>query len=279
MQVKDHFQFALSELSASPSARLDTEIILSFVLNVQRSRLYSHPESELTAEQSAKFKHLISERKKSVPVAYLTGTKEFYGLDFTVNPDVLIPRPETELIIEEALKFATGKNNISILDLCTGSGCIAITLAHELKKKNISAKIIASDISEKALEVARANATNHAVSNNISFIHSDLFSSIPKQEFNLIVSNPPYVNAALNDLSPELKFEPALALYAQDRGLAVIQKISESVFDYLSLGSLLLIEIGSEQAEFSRTLFNRQKENLEILKDLSAKDRVIKISV
>lgn len=218
--------------------RLDAELILAHTLGVERSFLHAHPEKELTEAQIRQSDHNLQRRAQNEPLAYITGVKSFYGRDFKVTKDVLIPRPETEVLIEIAknLKPAT------VLDVGTGSGCIAITLAKELE----TAQITAVDISKKALKIAQENAQKHLA--KVDFRHSDLLSDLKNTaKYDLIVANLPYVDQKWDWLSPELQFEPAIALFARDDGLEQIKKLIGQAPAHLKRGGHLLLEADRSQ--------------------------------
>ena len=214
-------------------ARLDAEVILSFVLQQDRAFLYSHPELPLSPNQSISANNLLQKRLQHIPLAYLLGKKEFYGRNFYVSPDVLIPRPATETIIEVAKRYQFS----NIIDVGTGSGCIAITLALELP----NSQIVATDISPAALKVARRNASAYNLQDNPHFLRADL---LPKndQKYQAIIANLPYVDPSWHWSSPELQFEPSVALFANNGGLAVIKRLIKTAPQYLRPKGYLILE-------------------------------------
>lgn len=225
------------------SARLDAEILLCFILNVKRSWLHAHNKDVITPKQVRQFQTLVRRRLNREPVAYIIGTKEFYGRDFIVTPDVLIPRPETENLIELALKKV--REDSRVLDVGCGSGCIGSTLKLESPELNVSM----CDISPAALEVARNNARRLGAK-PIRFVVSDLLQhwldhECPKP-FDMIVANLPYVDR-LWDTSPETAFEPETALYANREGLELIDKLIRQAPKLLARGGYLLLEADPEQ--------------------------------
>lgn len=224
-------------IANSTSARLDAEILLAFTLRVDRTWLHAHNNQELHAEEQTLFEHFITQRTQHYPIAYIVGQREFYGREFTVTPDVLIPRPETEALIEFVLNGDFF--NPTILDVGTGSGAIAITLAAEMP----NAIVTASDISPVALEVARKNAV--ALDANVAFVQSDLLTNIPGQ-YTIIVANLPYVDRAWV-VSPETKAEPELALFAEDNGLALIKQLIVRAKNHLLKNGILLLELDTRQ--------------------------------
>lgn len=250
---------------------LDAEVLLLDVLNKTRSYLRSWPEQELTPEQHAAYQALISNRKSGQPIAYLTGKREFWSRDFNVTPDVLIPRPETELLIELSLAILPTNQSSRILDLGTGSGIIAVTLATERPGAHVSA----TDISPKAFRVAVENAKQHRVE-NIQFFLSNWFDNLPQGEFDLIVSNPPYIAEDDEHLQQgDLRFEPKTALISSERGLKDIRIIVESSFKCLVPGGCLMVEHGYNQQKEILNLFHSfGYKNIKSHTDLSGQPRV-----
>jgi release factor glutamine methyltransferase len=222
-----------------PSSRLDAELLLAHVLGTSRSWLHAHGEEKLGREEVRKFESLIQRRLKREPVAYITGTKEFYCREFIVNPDVLIPRPETEDLVELALQ--KGKVTIKVIDIGCGSGCIGITLKLERPEWTVSL----SDVSKKALVVAKQNANNLMAT--VELVQSNLLTSVPKgSTYDLIIANLPYVDTAW-ETSPETAHEPALALYADQNGLALIFQLIKQSSVALRRFGYLLLEADPEQ--------------------------------
>jgi release factor glutamine methyltransferase len=235
------------------TARLDAEVLLGHVLGISRAALYTRLHDEVVGDPATRFAALLERRLRREPVAYLTGEQEFWSLSFLVTPDVLIPRPETEMIVWSAARErrssgrrANGADEPhSILDVGTGSGCIAVAIARELP----DAQITAVDISPEALAVARRNAGRHAVADRITFVQGDVYDALPAETvFDLIVSNPPYL-APGDAVSPELAFEPRLALQSGADGLDVIRRLVAGASSRLRPGGLLLFELGAGQAE------------------------------
>lgn len=262
--------------SCSSTPRLDVEILLLHILKKDRSWLIANSNEEVSKDILNKLQELVSQRIKGVPVAYLTGTKEFYGLNFKVTPAVLIPRPETEMIVDEALKINPTPKHI--LEIGVGSGCIIISILSELKKKNIYPKATATDISEEAILVAKDNAKFHNVDSQIDFQKVDLFPD-SKQKFDLIVSNPPYIPVGSSEVSQGTKFEPNLALYSGDDGLDCIRRIAEKLPEILSPDGVFLMEFGINQAEAISDIFSKLGHpNLKILPDLAGIPRVLRLS-
>ncbi len=268
-------------LSISTTPRLDVEILLAHVLNLSRTQLIIDGRRNITSKEYKSFMDLVEKRNQGLPVAYLLGSKEFWGLEFKVSPAVLVPRPETEHLVERTLEIIKDSplSKIKILELGTGTGCIAISLASELQKSKVEFEILAVDFSNEALNVAKENYQKLISSLPVRFIHSNWFQSVEVQKFDLIISNPPYVNADLPDLSPELRYEPASALYSSNLGLADIFEIIQNTPRYLSSQGTLLIEIGSEQRallEDHLRSINAQAK-IDFIQDLAGMDRIIEI--
>jgi len=231
-------------------ARREAGSLLGHVIERDRSFLISHAEDPITSEEAAKFAEFLDERAKGKPLQYLTGHQEFFGLDFEVNADVLIPRPETELLVETALKIVAGSESSNLIcDVGTGSGCVVVTLLHEVP----NARGVALDISPAAIEVAQRNAAKHSVSDRLQFLVSDGFARVDQKEmvFDLIVSNPPYVPAGdIEGLQREVRdYEPHLALEAGPDGLDSVRRLLADAGAYLKTGGHLLFEIGFDQRE------------------------------
>lgn len=278
--IHDLIEYGAKVLSqTSPSARLDAEVLLCHTTSLTRAHCHTHPDNEVLAEHVQHYLKLIDRRSKQEPVAYIVGYKEFYGLDFIVDSSVLIPRPETELLVEAGLaELSRQGRNAKFLDLGTGSACIAVAIAKQLS----TAGHVALDFSRKALEIAKVNAAKHAVQDQIDFRLSNWFAAIKSNEqFSLLVANPPYIDLEDTDVSPETKFEPKTALFAQDSGLSDIKSLITDSPKYLAAGGLLLIEIGYKQGDtlvtFASNLEKGIWSDIQILKDLSGKDRILSL--
>jgi release factor glutamine methyltransferase len=234
--------------SGIDTARLDAEVLLAHALESDRLRLYVDYEKPVLEEERNRFRALVQRRAaERVPVSLLLGEREFWSLPFRVTGDVLTPRPETETLVEAALsKVADSESAVRILDLGTGSGAIALSLASELPH----AEITATDLSEPALQIAAENADHLHLRERIRFLAGDLFEPVASERFDVVVSNPPYV--ARNDaasLPPELSHEPDMALFAGADGLDVIRRLVAAAGDHLSPGGWLLFELSPEQVE------------------------------
>ncbi len=259
----------LLEAQGILDAGQDAWLLLAMVCGIKRDDYYMHMQEELPDIHRTAYESLLKKRAERVPLQYLTKEQAFMGLSFFVNSDVLIPRQDTETLVEEALKEL--RPGMEALDLCTGSGCIAISLAWH--RKGIA--MTASDISDKALEVARENARRHAVS--IRLIVSDLFASITGR-FDLVVSNPPYIpTEEIDGLMPEVRdYEPRGALDGKKDGLQFYRRIILDAPKYLKAKGRLLLEIGYDQGEaVSGLLYQAGYQGIRTVKDLGGNDRVV----
>ena len=262
------------------NTRLDAELILSYVLDRNRAWLITHFQDALGEDEQKVFEGLVLRRAQHEPLQHILGRQEFWGLDFKVTPDVLIPRPETEQIIESALGIARQTNSrITLLDLCTGSGCIAVSLAHELA----SSRIIATDASPEALTVAQENAARHKVTDRVTFLQGDLFAPLEmldiREQIDIIVTNPPYIPSGdLSTLQPEVRdYEPEMALIAGPEGTEIGTAIIRQAPAFLKQGGTLIMEMGIGQANELSVVVNKTGayNALEVLKDLAGIERVI----
>jgi release factor glutamine methyltransferase len=263
----------------SETPRLDTEILLAHVRNCRRIELYTRYDELVTDEQRDRLRELVRRRAKSEPVAYLVGHREFFALDFRVTPDVLIPRPDTETLVLELLEAAKGYEAPRIVDLGTGSGCIAVAAAVNCP----AASVTAVDVSEAAIAVARENAQRHKVADRIRFLQGDLFQPVGVDErFEVVVSNPPYVaEGELDQLQREVRLhEPRSALVAGPDGLDVVRRLIADSPARLVPGGQLLFEISPEQAGAVRDLLEAggAYRDVRIVKDLSGCERVARAS-
>lgn len=236
-----------------PEARLDTEILLAWVLQKDRSYLFAHGDEILNATHQSEFEQLIEQRKQGHPVAYLTGRRDFWTLSLAVNPSTLIPRPETEHLVEKALELGEKAQAWRVLDLGTGTGAIALALA----KEKPDWQITATDFSQDALHLARLNAQRNHIE-HVEFIQSDWFSAIHNQ-FDLIISNPPYIAEDDPHLNQgDVRYEPNSALTAGADGLDDIRLITEQAKDYLQPNGWLMFEHGFDQGAICRELLQQQ---------------------
>ena len=227
-------------------AAIDAEVIARHILGWDRAGLIVHGRDHEPPDFPAPFDAAIARRAAREPVAQIIGLREFWGLDFEVTRDVLIPRPETEIIVEEALAFAAAHTCRTVVDVGTGSGCLAVAIAHELP----SVRVTAVDVSVAALEVARRNAVRHRVADRIVFQHSDVLDGF-NGRVDLIVSNPPYVPEGDAELMQEdvVRYEPHMALFGGQNGLEIVDRLFRQAADHLEPGGQLIVEFGFGQAE------------------------------
>jgi len=275
--IQELFLKGKSLLKDFPNPHLETKLLLLFCTSLSEEQLFSSPDKKLSRRQDRCFFKLISKRQEGFPLPYLTGSKEFWSISFKVSSAVLIPRPETELIVEKVLELSSGGDE-TIVDIGTGCGNIAVSLAKELPR----AKVVATDIEQKVLDIAKLNAARHKLT-SITFSRGSLFSPLKRLQLNrkcnFIVSNPPYVSEEeWMRLPREIRcFEPKSSLVAGETGVEVLNKIVEGAFPYLKPGGCLLIEIGEGQ-EGKVLSFFKSSSNwaaVDILKDLSGIPRII----
>ena len=263
------------ESAGVPEARREAGSLLSFVLGKDRTFLISHADDQVDEDSLGQMREFVERRAAGEPLQYITGVQDFYGREFRVTPDVLIPRPETELLVEAALELTTNKD-ATICDVGTGSGCIAISLLCEMPR----ARAVAVDKSAAALEIAKLNAAQQAVADRSVFVVSDCFDALNPNEhqFDLIVSNPPYVSAsALPGLQREVRdHEPLVALSPGPDGLSVIRRLLAEAPFYLKPNGHLLMEIGFDQGERVRDLIDEAVWTLlEVRPDLQSIPRIV----
>jgi len=251
------------------SARLEAELLLAHVLGGERLDLYRAVDRPVSEEEADAYRALLQRRARGEPVAYLTGRREFYSLDLRVTRDVLVPRPETELLVDRARELKPRR----ILDLGTGSGCIAIACAVKLPE----AEVTATDVSAAALAVARGNAERHGVAGRIRFLEGDLYTPLaPDERFDLIVSNPPYVRHG--EAERVATHEPHLALYGGKDGLLVLGRLIADAPSHLESDGTLLSEIGEDQEKAVRALATACFARVVVEKDLAGRPRVLEAS-
>ena len=261
----------------SDTPRLDAEILLSHARGCQRIQLYTSFDEPLSDAVRGQMRELVQRRAKSEPVAYLVGQREFFSLSFKVTRDVLIPRPDTETLVMEVLDGVKGSPSAHVLDLCTGSGCVAVSVAKNAK----AVRITATDISTAAIAIATDNANRHQVQDRIEFVESDLFAAIPSgRKFDVIAGNPPYIpSAEIDHLDAEVaKHEPRLALDGGADGLEIIRKIVEQAPKFAAPSALLLLEFTPEQADAITQLLEKHGgyHEISIRKDLGLRPRVLR---
>jgi len=257
------------------SPRLDAEVLVAFALGIDRTRVIIESLRPLEPAELALLRDLVKRRRSREPIAYLRGEREFYGRSFLVDPRVLIPRPDTEALVEVALARSTQVSlSMRLLDLCTGSGCVAITMA----RQRPTSKVVASDLSADALAVARDNALRLGAY-NVAFVESDLFASIPPgSRFDVITANPPYIaTPELAELMPDVRdYEPRLALDGGADGLDLVRRIVEGAPAFLAPGGVLAMEIGAGEAASTRELFEaRGYADVQVDRDYGKIERVV----
>lgn len=260
----------LSHIACHPS--LDAELLLSYAMKKPRSFLFAWPNQHLTQEEKALFAEYIKRRSHNEPLAYIVGHREFWSLSLLVDEHTLIPRPETELLVETILQLSDEKNAcVKVADLGTGSGAIALALAHERP----AWQICATDVSEKALQIARKNAQRFNLQ-NISFYEGSWCTALPMTGFDIIVSNPPYIaETEWSNYSRSLQYEPKSALVSGEDGLDAIRILCKSAKNYMRPGGHLLIEHGFSQGEAVSALFvSAEYQNVCSKRDLAGKERI-----
>ena len=276
MTIKDIIVKYSKELEKiSPTPRLDVETLLQKVLGVDRLYILLNLERVLSEDEEQLFNKFINERLNNRPIAYIVGNREFMGLDFFVKEGVLIPRPDTEVLVEEVIELAKKKDAKNILDIGTGSGAITVSLAKYLE----NVKVTSVDISDIALEIGKRNAISNEVDDRITFVKSDLFTNIDKEtKFDIIVSNPPYIKREVIDtLDKQVKdYEPYNALEGGVDGLDFYRAITKQAKNYLKKGGILAYEVGHDQSEdVSKLMEMDGYTNIYTLKDLQQIDRVV----
>ncbi len=253
---------------------IKARLIMQYVLNKPREYLLVYDKSILMLRQEVNYFKAIKKLCQGIPIQHITHRQEFMKMTFYVDENVLIPRQDTETLVEEVIKISKKMGAKKILDLCTGSGAIAVSLAKYIEKSQITAV----DISKKALNVAKLNAKNNEVENKITFVESDLFNNIKKEKYDIIVSNPPYIKKeVLKSLDKEVQKEPKLALDGGYDGLDFYRKIINKAEEYLKFNGYLCFEIGYDQKEDVEDLLKNEEKytNIQCIKDLCDNDRVI----
>lgn len=279
VQLREALNSAVQSLTRSrvPSPRMNAELLLRFTLDCDRAYLYAHPKRELTEDESSRYDDALAHRAQGIPAQYITGHQEFWGMDMIVSPAVLIPRPETEHVIETVLSLggrapAPAKPaNPRLVDVGTGSGCIALALAKELSQ----AEVHATDVSPEALDIARANAARHQLDKRIHFHQTDLLQGLTDGGFDLVVSNPPYVGESEEDqVQLEVrKFEPRGAVFAGKTGLEMIERLVPQAHEALKPEGWLVMEISGTIVNGVKNLL-RDWDDAQITNDLQGIPRV-----
>lgn len=276
MNIAEALALCTAQLSEYdvPDARRDAALLVALAVGRDKTFLIAHPETLLTPHQTEVLSEITARRSTREPLQYITGRQEFYGLEFEVTPDVLIPRPETEILVERAIDFLSAIETPHFCEIGVGSGCISISVLHELQ----NASAVACDISRKALAVSGRNAEKHGVAGRLALTVSDLFDSVPDSEFDAILSNPPYVpEVAFDSLQPEVRdHEPSVALTSGADGLTVIERLIDRSPTHLRSGGILLFEMGFNQSgKVSEMLDENVWTEIEFLSDLQGIPRIL----
>jgi release factor glutamine methyltransferase len=261
--------------SSVENPELESSLLLSKALGINTVDIYAHPERKVESDKVEEFKQLLERRLKREPIAYILGEKEFYSRPFIVTPDVLIPRPETETLIEEGLKLTKSISHPLVVDAGTGSGCIAVTIGCECK----DARIFGTDISFEALLIARANSGRQRVVERISLIQMDFLSGFKEESIDIVLSNPPYVaESDFSKLEPNVRdFEPKQSLLGGEDGLDCIRKIVYQAGRVLKNGGWCIVEVGADQSESVSKIFDHVGFiDISSVRDLSGMERVVK---
>lgn len=258
-----------------PSPRLNAELLMMFVLGCDRAFLFAHPERPLSSDENARYREVTGERARGCPTQYITGHQEFWGLDLIVSPSVLIPRPETEHVVETVLELVKARDSsgpLRLVDVGTGSGCIALALANEMPR----AEVHACDVSEDALTIARINAVRLQLEGRIHFRQSDLLSAYAGEQFDFVISNPPYVGESEADKVQKQvrEFEPRIAVFSGWEGMDIYRKLIPQAHEALKPGGWLVMEIGFSTEEKVKNLLGGWT-SLQTTADLQGIPRVI----
>ncbi|EAT12855.1 peptide chain release factor N(5)-glutamine methyltransferase [Bermanella marisrubri] len=265
--LREVVTYGASQLTESDSAKLDAELLLLHVLKQTRTFLFTHSDTELSQEQYLQFTQLLERRKQGEPVAYIIGQTGFWDLTIKVSPATLIPRGDTESLMDYIVEHFNPKN---VLDLGTGTGALALATAKEYPQ----ASVVAVDVIEEAVALAKENAKLNKVT-NVEILQSDWFALVPKRRFDLIVSNPPYIDANDHHLGEgDVRYEPKSALVAERHGLADIEKICNQALSFLTEDGCLMVEHGYDQGPHVRAIFSQSGfSNIETHQDLAGRDR------
>ena len=272
MNIKELLKAGTEKLKQKESGALEAQMLLSCVLGMERTRLLVYGEQPVSSEEKERYFSLLKQRAENVPVQYLTGECEFMALPFYVDSHVLIPRCDTEILVEQVLS-KVGKEPVTIADLCCGSGCIGISLAHYLPK----ASVLLADLSEGALCIAQKNAERHHVADRTVFRKMDVREQTLEEQVDVIVSNPPYIPAKdIASLEPEVRdYEPRLALEAPENGLQFYRILCEKHANSLKKGGLMAVEVGIGQAEEVARQMGQHLEQVTVHRDLQGIARVV----
>ena len=276
MQIKEVIRKGMIRLKTNgiDEPNLKARLLMQYILKKPREYIIVYDKEEMTLRQEVDYFKAIKKLIQGIPLQHITNSKEFMKLNFYVDKDVLIPRADTEILVEEVIKLAKKVGAKKILDLCTGSGAIAVSLAKYITKSEITA----TDISNEALRIAKLNAKNNNVEDRITFISSDLFQNVPEEKYDIIVSNPPYIKTKdIKTLNKDVQKEPKLALDGGIDGLDFYRKITKKADEYLKFGGFLCFEIGFDQKEDVIKLIEEQGKfkSTYSKKDLCDNDRIV----
>ncbi|SHH22326.1 peptide chain release factor N(5)-glutamine methyltransferase [Tepidibacter thalassicus] len=276
MNIRDAIINSMKELNNSTTPKLDIELILCKVLGVDRIYIHINLDKNLTRDEEERFRYFLNQRKEGRPIAYILGNKEFMGLDFFVKEGVLIPRSDTEILVQEVINLSKNIKNPLIIDIGTGSGAISVSLAKFIK----CSKVYSLDISDIALEVGKINAKNNGVEDSIVFLKSDLFSAVENLNLqsDIVVSNPPYIRKReIYTLDRDVKdYEPLLALDGGEDGLDFYRRITRESLKFLKKNGILAYEVGYDQADdVKKIMLDNGFDSIKIVKDLSGIQRVV----
>lgn len=276
MTIEEAIKKGMLELKNSniESPKLKSRLLMQFMLNKPRQYVIVNDRKEISLNEKRRYFDAIAKMRRGIPLEYITNQREFMKLNFFVNENVLVPRQDTEVLVEEVIGISQRTNAMKILDLCTGSGAIAVSIAKYIPES----KVTAVDISNEALKVAKKNAINNCVESQITFVKSDMFMNLNCDRFDIIVSNPPYIRTdVIGMLDKDVKNEPFIALNGGEDGLYFYKKIVKESFEYLKYRGFLCLEIGYDQKiDVIELIENEEKfQNTYSKKDLYGNDRVI----
>lgn len=276
MKIREALRKGTIELKINniDEPNIKARLLMQYILKKDRQYLLIYDGEDLKTKQENDYFESIDELINGKPLQHITHSQEFMKMNFFVNEDVLIPRPDTEILVEEVIGICKNRNKVKILDLCTGSGAIAVSLAKYIKNSHI----VASDISRKALNIAKKNAKTNNMEDKIFFIESDLFQKIKKEKYDIIVSNPPYIRKeAMKFLNKDVKKEPNIALDGGEDGLDFYRIIIKESYYYLKFGGFLCLEIGYDQRQEVVDLIKKENKYLSVYtkKDFGGNDRIV----
>ena len=275
MKIKELIEYGKNTLNKNEvqDSSIISRILAEYILNFNRQEIIANFDKEVKEEQRVRYYLALIEIIQGMPIQYITNKQEFMKLDFYVDENVLIPQPDTEILVEKAIEETKKIENVEILDMCTGSGCIGISIAKNIE----NAKVTLVDISKNAIEIAKKNALQNKVESQLTFIQSNMFEKVEKK-FDIIVSNPPYIKTdVIQKLDKQVQNEPHIALDGGKDGLKFYKIIIEEAKKYLKENGKLILEIGYDQKEEVENLIKQsgQYKKIEVIKDLSQNDRVI----